>query len=119
LSQRLLDQLLPYFHKAFEPYPEVTWELTMVILPDASHDQFSAFLGLYTEIPGTVLNTTIRANTMLNPSGQTQESITSVAQSVHEGLLNGRSKQLKSMEDQAMDASENGKPNPISGLIIP
>lgn len=119
MSQRLTDQLLPLFTKAFEEYPEITWEITLVVLPDGDHGQLSAFLALYTQIPGAVVNSTIRANTMLDVSGQTQETINEVAAQVKANLTEGRSKQLETMEQQAAEASGNGKQTPYSGLIIP
>lgn len=120
---QLFPQLTPMLEKAFEAYPDVTWEIGMTFFPDpaAGPGEIAAFVGLLTEFSGATLGSVVRATALLNPTGQTQETINEAAQRMYETLQNMRSNQLAAMAKQQEEALANGKPSPISGsgLILP
>lgn len=106
--------------KAFADYPDVTWEVGLTFFPDPARGpgELAAFVGLFAEFPGAALGTVIRATGLLNPSGQTQESINDAARLTYEKLQQDRSTQLTAMAKQQEDALANGKPSPASGSLI-
>lgn len=118
---QLKSKLVPLLETAFESYPEVTWEWSMVFFPDPmqGEGQIAAFVGLFAEFSGAALGSVIRATTLLNPSGQTQETINEAVRQMIDRLEGGRSAQLASMTEQQENALANGKPTPPSGLILP
>lgn len=118
---QLFPKLVPMLEKAFEPYEEFTWEVGMTFLPDPASQagDIAAFVGLFVEMPGAVVGTCLRATSLLNPNGQTQETLNEAVRTVAEQLQQGRSAQLTTMAQQQENALANGKPSPVSGLILP
>jgi len=117
---QLIPQLLPMLEKAFEDYSDVTWEVGLSFFPDPARGpgEIAAFVGILAEFPGAALGTVIRATGLLNPTGQTQESITEAVRQLYEKLQQDRSTQLVAMSKQQEDALGNGKPSPASGSLI-
>lgn len=109
--------------KAFEAYSDVTWEIGLSFFPDPAMGpgEVAAYVGLLAECAGAALGSVVRATALLNPTGQTQETLNEAARLTYERLQELRSNQLTAMARQQEDALANGKPSPLtgSGLILP
>jgi hypothetical protein len=120
---QLFPQLTPLLEEAFEAYSDVTWEIGLTFFPDpaAGPGEIAAFVGLLAECSGASLGSVVRATALLNPTGQTQETINEAARLTYEKLQGLRSNQLAAMAQQQEEALANGKPSPVSGsgLILP
>lgn len=132
---RLSDDAVTMFKKAFEQFGRgemITWEIGIQALPSPPEDpngerdangnllpKWETMLVLYAEIRGIVPGTSIFRGFPLMPHAWTQDKADVTVQQVLRALLEGRTRQLEAMEQEAQGAMKNGNPAPAHGLIIP
>lgn len=111
--QRLLASVEPFFEKAMATAAadeNVVWELTTVTMPQGPN-QFATAIGLYAQMPGAIMGSTLHNTLLLAPFNVTQDAADEVCRALVEALHEGRSNQLKEMAE--------AKPGQPSGLIVP
>lgn len=119
---RLTDQIVPWVQAAIEQHgqpDQVVWDAFPQMFPSPTNEGLITVVGVYAQMPGAVVGSTINASMAIPPSGATRESVNDAVQQLLESLRRGRSEQLNVMEQQQMAAARNGSPSPASGLIMP
>ena len=115
---RILPKIEKLLHVALDDHEDVDWEASFAHFPDPSGELVS-MVCVFIEIKGATLGTVLRATSLLNPNGQTQETVNEAVRQTLDQLEQARSKQLTIMAEQGKDALTNGRPAPKSGLILP
>jgi hypothetical protein len=122
-THRLSDRYLGWFYQAFEKHAlgePINWEIGLALFPNPEvSGQFVPALGLYVDVPGAVLSTTINNAQLLPPYNLTEAMVGQIVEQVIDSLLEARSQQLSAMQEQQTQASRNGQPTPHHGVILP
>jgi hypothetical protein len=115
---RILPKIEALLEVALSDHEDVDWEASFAHFPDPSGELVS-MVCLFIEIKGAALGTVLRSTALLNPNGQTQDTINEAVRQTLDRLEEARSQQLTSMAEQGEEALKNGRQSPKSGLILP